>query len=138
MATTVGWSSVLSLSLWLVLVDLAGASNEVFLSNDTGQSEATYVIQFETGVNGNLDKIRLTLPPGTNAASAGLGRLSIGDKKFEGDDDIQLSLDPPDTLIVDLKDKRTVKPGTIIRVELFNLMNPVAGSHAVKALGRPC
>lgn len=126
-----------SLFVWLALIGLATAANEVFLSNDTAQSEVTYVIQFEAGVKGHLDKIRIVLPPGTNAANAALGRLIIGDKLFEGDEDdkkdVKLSVDPlnPNTLIVDLKDEREVKAGSTVRVELFNLNNPVAGSHAI-------
>jgi len=47
--------------------------------------------------------------------------------------DVKLSVDPldSDTLIVDLHDSRSVKPGTEIRVELFNLNNPVAGNYAI-------
>ena len=120
---------------WFALASLAIAANEVFLSTDTAESEATYVIQFESGVKGNIDKIRVTLPPGSNAANAALGRLFIGDKGFEGDDehkkDVQLSLDGPDTLVIDLKDDRSVKVGTKILVELFNLNNPVAGNYVI-------
>ena len=121
---------------WLAPVSPVMAANEVFLSTDTAESEATYVIQFEATVKGNIDKIRITLPPGTNAANARLGRLFIGDKGFEGDDehkkDVQLSLDGPDTLVIDLKDDRSVKPGTKILVELFNLKNPAPeGSYAI-------
>src|SRR3990172_6763368 len=119
----------------LSLIPLASAANEVFLSTDTAESEATYVIQFESTVKGNIDKIRIMLLPGTNAANAALGRVIIGDKVFEGDaqhkQDVQLSLDPPDTLIVDLRDERSVQAGTKILVELFNLNNPVGGNHAV-------
>src|SRR3990167_7485221 len=121
--------------IFLGLISVAHATNEVFLSTDTAESEATYVIRFESGVKGNIDKIRVTLPPGSNAANAALGRLFIGDKGFEGDDehkkDVQLSLDGPDTLVIDLKDDRNVKVGTKILVELFNLNNPVAGPHAI-------
>ncbi len=42
--------------IFLSLVSVAHAANELFLSNDTAESEATYVIQFESGVNGNIDK----------------------------------------------------------------------------------
>ena len=119
---------------WLAPVSSAMATNEVFLSTDTAESEVTYVIQFDTAVKGHLDKIRITLPPGTNAANAALGRLIIGDKDFEGDNDhkkdVQLSVDG-DTLIIDLRDERNVKVGTKILVELFNLNNPVAGNHAI-------
>ena len=59
------------------LIRPASATNEVFLSNDTAESEATYVIQFETTVTGQIDKIRIALPPDTNAANAALGRLMI-------------------------------------------------------------
>ena len=109
---------------WLAPASPAIAANEVFLSTDTAESEVTYVIQFESGVKGNIDKIRITLPPGTEAANAALGRLFIGDKGFEGDDehkkDVQLSLDGPDTLVIDLKDDRSVKVGTKILVELYH------------------
>jgi len=124
----------------LALLAVAGralAVNEVFLSNDTAESEATYVVQFEAGVKGNIDKMRITLPPGTNAANARLGRLIIGDKVFEGDDDHKndttLSVDPLDsnTLIVDLRDERNVKAGQKVLVELFNLNNPGAGNYAI-------
>ena len=128
-----GMVFLFSLFVWLALIGLATAANEVFLSTDTAESEVTYVIQFESGVKGNIDKIRITLPPGTNAANARLGRLFIGDKESEGDDDhkndVTLSVDPldPNTLIVDLRDERDVKAGTKILVELFNLNNPMVG-----------
>jgi len=134
-ANRLSFTLILFLLTWLVPAGWAHAANEVFLSTDTAESEATYVIRFESGVKGNIDKIRITLPAGSNAANAALGRLFIGDKGFEGDDDhkkdIQLSLDGPDTLVIDLKDGRSVKAGTEIRVELFNLNNPVAGNHAI-------
>lgn len=129
-------AAILSLS-FPSFANLAGAANELFLSTDTAESEATYVIQFEASVKGNIDKIRVTLPPGTNAANARLGRLIIGDKVFQGDEDdkndVTLSVDPsdPNTLIVDLRDERNVKAGTKILVELFNLNNPVAGNYVI-------
>ncbi len=128
---------LLVILIGLCLASPAKATNEVFLSNDTAQSEVTYVIQFDTTLKGHIDKIRIALPPGTNAANAALGRLIIGDKMFEGDEDdmkdVKLSVDPfdPNALIVDLRDERNVKPGTRIRVELFNLNNPLAGSYAI-------
>jgi len=128
-----------SLFVWLALIGLATAANEVFLSTDTAESEATYVIQFESGVKGNIDKIKIKLPPGANAANAVLGRVMVRDKVFEDDGehrrDVRLSVDVgnPDTLIVDLHDHRSVKPGTEIRVELFNLNNPLAdNNHEIK------
>src|SRR3990167_9034815 len=121
--------------IFLGLISVAHATNEVFLSTDTAESEVTYVVQFESGVKGNIDKIRVTLPPGSNPGNAALGRLFIGDKGFEGDDehkkDVQLILDGPDTLVIDLKDDRNVKVGTKILVELFNLNNPVAGNYVI-------
>lgn len=133
---------ILSLLTWLVPVSLALAANGVFLSNDTAESEATYVVQFEATAKGHIEKIIIALPLGTNAANAALGRVIIGDKVFEGDDgkdkkkdkkDVTLSVNPsdPDTLIVDLRQKRKVKAGTKILVELFNLNNPPAGDHAI-------
>jgi len=126
-----------SLFVWLALIGLATAANEVFLSTDTAESEATYVIQFDTSVRVNIDKIRIALPPGANAANAALGRLVIREKIFESDEednnDVKLSVDPLNSdLIVDLRNDREAKPGTRIRIELFNLNNPVAGSHAIE------
>jgi len=121
-----------SLFVWLALIGLATAANEVFLSTDTAESEVTYVIQFDTSVRGNIDKIRIALPPGANAANAALGRLVIREKIFESDEednnDVKLSVDPfyPNVLIVDLRNDREAKPGTRIRIELFNLNNPPA------------
>ena len=126
-------TSLLCLLAALAPASLAMASNEVFLSNDTAQSELTYVVQFGVGVKGNLSKIRIGLPPGTNAANARLGRLIIADKVFEGDDDhkndatLGVDSSDPNALIVNLRDERDVKVGTKILVELFNLNNPVAG-----------
>ncbi|MFQ5902549.1 MAG: beta strand repeat-containing protein, partial [Candidatus Binatia bacterium] len=132
------WISIVCLFATLALANLATAANGVFLSNDTAESEVTYVVQFEATVKGHIKKIVIALPPGTNAANAALGRLIIGDEVFEDDDgedkkDVTLSVDPsdPDTLIVDLKDKEKVKVGEKILVELFNLNNPVAGDHAI-------
>ncbi len=127
----------LILLVGLVPVSLALAANEVFLSNDLAESEVTYIIHFDTTIKGKIDTIRITLPPGSNAANAALGRVLIGDKDFEEDDDhkndVSLSVDPlnPDTLIVDLKDEREVKIGSQVRVELFNLNNPVAGNYTI-------
>jgi len=75
---------ILSLLTWLVPVSLALAANGVFLSNDTAESEATYVVQFEATAKGHIEKIIIALPLGTNAANAALGRVIIGDKVFEG------------------------------------------------------
>ena len=129
--------ATLFLLAWLVPLSSATAANEVFLSTDTAESEATYVVQFETTIKGHIDKIRVALPPGANAANARLGRLIIGDKVFQGNEDDQndatLSLDLLDanTLIVNLRDERDVKPGTRILVELFNLHNPVEGIYSI-------
>ena len=115
-----------SLFVWLALIGLATAANEVFLSTDTAESEVTYVIQFDTAVKGNIDKIRIALPPGMNPANAALGRLVIREKIFESDEednnDVKLSVDPfdPNALIVDSRNDREAKPGTRIRIELFN------------------
>lgn len=127
--------TLISLLIFLTLATSALAMNEVFLSNDTAQPEVTYVVQFETTVKGHIDKIRITFP--MNVANAALGRVIIGDKVFQGDEDdekdVTLSVDPldPNTLILDLRDERNVKAGTKVLVELFNLNNPVAGNHAI-------
>lgn len=55
--------SLFFLLAWLAPVTSALAANEVFLSNDTVESEATYVVQFEATVKGNIDKIKIKLPP---------------------------------------------------------------------------
>ncbi len=123
--------------IFLGLISVAHAANEVFLSTDTAESEVTYVIQFDTAVKGNIDKIRIALPPGMNPANAALGRLVIREKIFESDEednnDVKLSVDPFDSnaLIVDLRNDREAKPGTRIRIELFNLNNPPVGSYAI-------
>src|SRR3989338_1199866 len=128
---------ILSVYLFaLVVPSLALAADEVLLSNDLAESEATYGIRFETTVKGKVDKFRITLPAGTNAAAAVLGRVYLGKKAFEGDEtkhspDLSVDLLDPNTLIMDLKDSREVKAGSAILIELFNLANPVAGSYAV-------
>jgi hypothetical protein len=71
--------------IFLCLISVAHATNEVFLSTDTAESEVTYVIQFEATVKGNIDKIKIKLPPGANAANAVLGRVMVKDKVDEDD-----------------------------------------------------
>src|SRR5262245_22103560 len=110
---------ILSFSTWLAPVSVARAANGVFLSNDAAESEVTYVLQFAAGVNGKIQQIRIALPPGTNGGSAALGRVLIGDD--ENQNDTVLSVAGPDTLVIDLRDDREVKPGTKILVEIFKL-----------------
>ena len=120
---------------WLSLSTPAMAASGVFLSNDTALAEATYIMQFDTLSRGRIDEIHVTLPSGTNAANAVIGRLVIDDKVFESDardrDDVRLRLDGPDTLIVDLIGAPNVRAGTQIRIELFNLKNPAAGNYEI-------
>ena len=127
------------LSAWPGVVRSEIASNQIFLSNDTAGSEVTYGIQFETTVkNKSVDKIRITLPPGANAGNADLGRLLMGRNELEDDagkkNDAKVKVDPvdPNTLIVDFKGSYSIKPGTRIFVELFNLTNPPAGNHVIE------
>jgi len=124
------------LSAWPGVVRSETASNQIFLSNDTAGSEVTYGIQFETTVkNKSVDKIRITLPPGANAGNADLGRLLMGRNELEDDvgrrNDAKVKVDA-DTLIVDFKGSYSIKPGTRIFVELFNLTNPPAGNHVIE------
>src|SRR5262249_8915972 len=127
---------ILSFSTWLAPVSVARAANGVFLSNDAAESQVTYVIEFAAGVNGKIQQIRIALPPGTNGGRAALGRVVVGDD--DAQNDAQISLEALNTVVVDLRDDREVKPGTKILVELFNLHNPVAGNYAigVSTLGR--
>ncbi|MBI2998898.1 MAG: tail fiber domain-containing protein [Deltaproteobacteria bacterium] len=127
------------LSAWPGVVRSEIASNQIFLANDTAGSEVTYGIQFETTVkNKSVDKIRITLPSGANTGNAELGRLLVGRNELEDDagkkNDAKVKVDPvdPNTLIVDLKGSYSIKPGTRILVELFNLTNPPAGNHAIE------
>jgi hypothetical protein len=132
----------MALFIWGPIAAGAGHTiNEVFLSNHIAQSEVTYVIQFESGVRDLLDQISISLPSGSNAAHAAVGRLVIADKVFNGDD-LLLTGDSfnADTLIVILlgrDQRRVVNVGTRVTVELFNLRNPSAGNYsiAVRTIG---
>lgn len=124
LARPLGLLLMVSLLTWLSPASSARASSEVFLSSDTAQSKVTYVIQFETTVTGQIDKIRIALPPDTNAANAALGRLMIRDTSIAG----SVAPSDPDTLIVDFAIVEHVKVGTRIGVELFNLSNPPAAA----------
>jgi len=125
---------------FLVFPSLAGAWSGVFLSNNAAQSQATYVVQFETKIRGKIDKISLAFPPGTNAAKAVLGRVMVNDQVSEDDgkgrDDHKLRVDSknPNTLLVDLRQSRHVWPGSIVLIELFNLTNPPGGSHVLNII----
>jgi hypothetical protein len=104
------------------------AANAVFLSNDTAQSPATYVVEFNPSVRGSIDKIRLTFPSGSNPANVALGRVHVSGKAYEN---AAISVDPIDanTLIVDLRRSVRATPATTLRIELFNFSNPPAGTH---------
>lgn len=122
----------------LGLVSLAGAANEVFLSNDTAQSEATYVIQFDMNAAGRVQQIHVTLPPGTFPAVPQLGQVFIGTDVVNGADIFPVG---PDAAIVAFQARR-VAVGTRIRLELFDLTNPLEGSYttevtALEAAGSP-
>ena len=127
---------VLSLAL-LASVGTAHAASAVFLSNDIAESGATYIVQFDTGTTGPVNSIHISLPPGTNAAGAALGRVLVKGKVAESDSNSsqehQLFLDntDPDALILDLKGMAKLLAGTRLRIELFNLVNPAAGSHLI-------
>lgn len=108
----------------------AGAVNGVFLSNDSARSPATYIVEFNPTVAGAIDKIRLTFPTGSNPGGAALGRVHVAGKAVE---DAVASIDPADpaglTLIVDLRKPAKTAIGARVRIELFNIDNPVEGNY---------
>ncbi len=122
-------SVVIILSL-LLLGGWANAANEVYLSSDADQSEATYVLNLETTANGAVRKFRITLPQGTNASAARLGRFIVGTTDLSNVG--KLTMDPSDnnTLIADLTTQLNIRNVTS-RIELFDLRNPVAGDYTV-------
>jgi hypothetical protein len=116
----------------LGVANVAPAANEVFLSNDAAEAEVTYVISFQTLAKGNVDKFRITLPPGTNAADARLGRLVVNG--VDVGNNVVLSVDPLDSnsLIADSNSPLGNIAGAMVRIELFHLTNPpVAGNYAI-------
>jgi hypothetical protein len=128
---------LLCLSL-LVLPSLAAAWNGVFLSTNAANSAATYIVRFETTIWGEIDKISMTFPPGTDVTKAALGRIMVNDKVTEDDgkgrDDNKLKFDStkPNFLLVDLGHSRRVSRGSIVLIELFNLSNPEPGVYSDK------
>ena len=75
-------TSVILIFMLLGVVNLAVAANEVYLSNDADQAEVTYILNVQTLANGAVRRFRITLPPGTNAANARLGRFLVGTTDF--------------------------------------------------------
>ena len=122
--------SMMTVSTWLSSVEPAQAVNRVYLSNDTAQAPATYVIEFNPSVVGVIDKIRFTFPAGSVPNQAALGRVHIAGEAYE---DAQVSVDPLDAnrLIVDLKKSAIATVGERFRIELFNLTNPAGGNHNI-------
>jgi len=138
--TTLGPGRVLPLLLCLSLFafpSIASAWQGVFLSNNAAQLQATYIVRFETKIWGRIDKISMTFPPGTDASKAVLGRIMVNDKVTEddgkGSDDHKLLVDSmnPNILLVDLRQSRRVWRGSILLIELFNLINPPAGDYSL-------
>ena len=117
-----------ALFIWLGSTPPASAANAVFLSNDVAESEVAYVIQVQSLVARHIAKVRILLPPDTDAAHAALGRISIGSTSITG----SVALLDPDALLVDLGGARDIAAATPIRVELFNLKNPPAGNHEIR------
>lgn len=116
----------LCLLAWLSLTPQAMA-DEVFLSNSLADSEATYVVRFDTTVNGNVRSFEIVLPSGVNA-STDLGRLEIGSQAVNG----TITVFPTtNTVRVDRPTTSTISAGTRIRIEIFNLTNPIPGSHSI-------
>jgi hypothetical protein len=115
-------------SVWLSTHALA--ANEVYLSNDADQSEVTYILNVQTTANGSVRKFRITLPPGTNAANARLGRLLVGTNDFSATG--TLSVDPLDsnTVIADFGSQLNIRNLTS-RIELLNLTNPLPGGYSI-------
>ena len=94
-------TSLLCLSALLSTARVAQGASQVFLSNSLSGSKATYVIQFDATVKGNLDRFQIAFPPGMLAAGApGIGTLLIGVTASKTP--IILSTDPlnPDTLVI--------------------------------------
>lgn len=123
-------ATLLSIFLSAYSISPAAAANEVYLSNDADQSVVTYILNVQTVANGSVRRFRITLPPGTNAANARLGRLLVGTNDFSSTGTI--AVDPLDTstLIVDLGSQTNLRNLTS-RLELLNLTNPLPGSYAI-------
>jgi hypothetical protein len=121
----------------LILPGLALAWNGAFLSTNAAGSQATHIVRFETTIWGEMDKISMTFPPGTNAAKSALGRVMVNDRVSEDDgkgrDDHKLVVDSknPNFLVVDLRHSRRVWKGSIVLIELFNLTNPPPGDYSL-------
>src|SRR5262245_41057650 len=121
----VGLSALLSFDVGAARA--AAIMNTVFLSNDVAGSEVTYVVQVQSLVARHVAKVRILLPPDTDTAHAVLGRIMIGSTSIAGN----LSPLGLDGLLVDLTGAYNIAAATPIRIELFKLKNPDAGSHEI-------
>jgi len=122
--------TLLCLLCWLGGLRPAQAENSVFPSNSVSGSTATYVLQFESSVNGSVTNMEIVFPPDTLlGGTPGVGTPIFAGKPVKGT--VTATVDPldPDTLLVNLAKAGKLKRGIKNQIDVFNITNPAPGDQ---------
>ncbi|GEM_PF-2411919 len=108
---------------WMPGMALAG--NEVFVSSSITDSEATYVVKFETATAGTINRVVIVFSDNGVNTATGLGRVMIDNTAATNP---TITVSTPNTVTVDFTNSTSLPVGTDFRIELFKLTNPTAAT----------